>query len=177
MNVDAPISLVIGSYRDREGATRDFTTVWGTRADGTFHHTSVAVLTRDAADELQVELSDSTAKYLMWGGALLGGGVFVLAPATGAKLLRASGLSGAGAICSHLRTNAAPGSLQDAARLLDASASALVVVAVNRRGTDMTALLEHATMTSVVDVVWGDLEEELSQDFVRPRSGAVLLAM
>jgi hypothetical protein len=176
MKVNAPISLVVGSYRDLDGAARDFRTVWSTRADGDFHHTSVAVLGRDADDELQVELSDSTAKYLVWGGALMGGAVFVLAPAAGVKLLTVSGLSGAGAIMSHLRLNAPPGALLEATRLLQASATALVVVAVNRRGPEMTALLHNALATSSVDLVWGDLEEELSQDFVRPLSEAVLFA-
>jgi hypothetical protein len=38
-------------------------------------------------------------------------------------------------------------------------------------------LLEHAAELSSVDMLWGDLEEELCQDFARPLSGAVLVAM
>jgi hypothetical protein len=45
--------------------------------------------------------------------------VFVLAPAAGVQLLTASGLSGAGAIMSHLQQNADPGTFADASRLLD----------------------------------------------------------
>src|SRR5205085_4533199 len=91
MNVNAPISLVVAAYRDLDAAAADFTTVWSARADGSFHHTSIALLNRDVDDTLQVELSDSTAKYLHWGGALMGGPVFLLAPSTGAKLLSAGG--------------------------------------------------------------------------------------
>jgi hypothetical protein len=176
MNVNAPISLVVAAYSDRDAAVRDFTTVWGARANGDFHHTSIALLSRDLDDELRVELSDSTAKYLLWGGALMGGPVFLLAPAPGAKLLSASGLTGAGAIIGHIRQNADPVALADAAGLLAASPTSLVVVAVNRRAVDMTVLLDQATMTSTVDMLWGDLEEELSQDFVKPLSEAVLFA-
>jgi hypothetical protein len=175
LNVHAPISLVVAAYSDRDGAAQDFTTVWGARADGDFHHTSIALLSRDL-DELQVELSNSTAKHLLWGGALMGGPVFMLAPAPGAKLLSASGLTGAGAIIGHIRQNADPMALADAAGLLGASPTSLVIVAVNRRAVDMTALLHRATMTSTVDMLWGDLEEELSQDFARPLSEAVLFA-
>ena len=177
MDVNAPISMVVASYRDEAEATRDFTAVWGARADGDFHHTSVAVLTRDPDGDLRVGLSDSTAKYLVWGGALLGAGLFVLAPAVGVRMLTATGLTGAGAIIGHFRDNAAQEAIAAGADLLESGPAALVVVAVNRRGADMVALLEHASTASAVDMLWGDLEEELSQDFVRPRSGAVLFAM
>jgi hypothetical protein len=176
VNVNAPISLVVAAYRDLDAAAQDFTTVWSARTDGDFHHTSIALLNRDVDDDLQVELSDSTAKYLHWGGALMGGPVFLLAPAIGAKLLSVSGLAGAGAIIGHIRHNADPVALADAERLLQASPTSLVIVAVNRRAVDMTVLLERATMTSTVDMLWGDLEEELSQDFVKPLSEATLFA-
>ena len=176
MNVNAPISIVVAAYGDLDAATWDFTTVWAARADGDFHHTSVALLSRDPDDELQVERSDSTAKYLHWGGALMGGPVFMFAAAAGTKLLSVSGLAGVGAIIGHVRENADPVALASAAELVCASPTSLVVVAVNRRAVDITVLLERATMTSTVDMLWGDLEEELSQDFVRPLSEAMLSA-
>jgi hypothetical protein len=162
MDVNAPISLVVARYDDPDEATRDFKVVWSARADGAFHHTSVAVLARDPHDDLAVDLSDSTAKYLVWGGALMSAGLFVLAPTVGVRMLTANGLSGAGAIISHLRMNADQGALTACADLLERSRVALVVVAVNRRGDDTVALLERASETSSVDLLWGDLEEELS---------------
>jgi hypothetical protein len=177
MNVSAPISLVVAAYRDLDTAAADFAGVWGARADGDFHHTSVALLRRSLDDELEVELADSTAKYLIWGGALIGGPVFLLAPAVGAKLLSVSGLTGAGAVIGHIRHNADPDALADAAALLSASPTSLVVVAVNRRAADMTALTRGATMTATVDMLWGDLEEELSQDFVTPLSESLFFAV
>lgn len=47
MNPNAPIPLVTASCSTRDGAVEDVTTVWGTRCDGGFHHTSIAVLTED----------------------------------------------------------------------------------------------------------------------------------
>jgi hypothetical protein len=176
MNVNAPISIVVAAYSDLDDAAWDFASVWSARADGDFHHTSVALLSRDHDDELQVQRSDSTAKYLHWGGALMGGPVFMFAPAVGAKLLSGSGLTGAGAIIGHIRENADPAALDAAAALLCASPTSLVVVAVNRQAADMAVLLARATMTSTVDMLWGDLEEELCQDFVRSLSETMLAA-
>ncbi len=98
MDVDAPIALIGAGYLDRDSAVDDFTSVWSTRHDGDFHHTAVAVLTRDPAGELHVERHNNTAKHLEWGGALLGSALVVLAPAAGVRLLAGVGWSGAGAM-------------------------------------------------------------------------------
>ncbi|CCH88237.1 protein of unknown function [Modestobacter italicus] len=176
MDANAPISLVVAAYPDLDDAGRDSAAVWAAREEGDFHHTSVALLDRDRGDDLQVAQTDSTAKHLVWGGALMGGAVFVLDPPTGAKLLTRTGLTGAGAIVAHVQRNARPSALADAAALLAASPTSLVVVAVNRRAAAVTALLGRAAMTATVDLVWGDLEEELCRDLVRPRSDALLPA-
>jgi hypothetical protein len=67
METDAPVSLVTGSYRTRDGAVEDFGRIWGTRYGGQFHHTALAVLTRVSGRELRVERVNSTAKHLAWG--------------------------------------------------------------------------------------------------------------
>jgi hypothetical protein len=176
MDVDAPISILVGGYGDLDHAVRDLTTVWAGRADGGFHHTAVALLGRDLDGGLQVVRSANTAEHLHWGGALLGGPVLVLAPAAGADLLRVDGRTGAGAIVGHVRRNADPAALGRAAALVHAATTSLVVVAVNRRAADMGGQLELASVVSAVDLRWGDLEEELSQDFVHPLPETLLLA-
>ena len=176
MNVNAPIALVAASYSTADGAIRDFESVWAARQDGGFHHTSLAVLSKDGDGRLQVGRNNSTAKYLEWGGALLGGALYVLAPAAGVDVLSTVGLSGAGAIIGHFRDNADPDDLSDASAVLELGTSALVVVLVNRRGDDVTRQLEHADHRSSVHMVWGDLEEELAHDFSRFRSDRVLIA-
>ena len=177
MKVDAPIALVTASYGDRDRAADDFDAVWRLRHDGDFHHTTIAVLTRGYAGALHVQRTSNTAKHLEWGGALLGAPLFVLAPETGTEVLAAVGLSGAGAIACHVRLNASPEELATAARVLHAGACSLVVVVVNRRGDDITPLLEHADETSSVSLLWGDLEEELSRDFATPMWDPVLVAV
>ena len=67
MDVNAPIALIGASYGDRDSAVRDFTSVWEARHDGDFHHTSVAMLTKDCDGRLHVDRHNSTAKHLEWG--------------------------------------------------------------------------------------------------------------
>jgi hypothetical protein len=176
MKRNAPISLVTASYGTREAAEEDFTRVWSSRYEGDFHHTSIAVLTRDSDEDLRVERHNSTAKHLIWGGALLGGPLFVLAPAAGAEMLATAGLTGAGAIIDHVHQNTQRNELARLADLLDEGAWGLVVVVVNRRGEVVIPLLAHADRSSSVDLLWGDLEEELCQDLMRPLSDLTLVA-
>jgi uncharacterized membrane protein len=176
MNVNAPIALVGASYITLDGAVRDFTSVWGARHDGSFHHTSVAVLTKDGDGNLHVERSNSTAKHLEWGGALLGAALFVLAPTVGIKVLTGIGVSGAGAMVGHFHQHAAQEDIAEIASLLELGAAGLAVVALNRQGRAVTPLLTNANGRSSVDMPWGDLEEELSRDFVRSTSARFLVS-
>jgi len=177
MDVNAPIALIGASYRDRDTAVHDFTAVWAARHDGDFHHTAVAVLTKDCDGRLHVERQNSTAKHLEWGGALLGAALVVLAPATGIEILAGVGWSGAGAMVGHFQQHAEPQDLAAIAGVLEVGASALVVVVVNRRGQMMTSLLSHADTRASVDMPWGDLEEELSADFAHPTFERALVAV
>jgi hypothetical protein len=176
MDTNAPVSLVTASYSTRHGAVEDFGRIWGTRYDGQFHHTALAVLTRVSGRELRVERVNSTAKHLAWGGALLGGALFVLAPAAGAEMLAAVGVTGAGSIIRHVRENADADELAAVAGRLEEDTWSLVVVVVNRRGTVITPLLTHAHTSASVDMQWGDLEEELCSDVTTPLSVAARIA-
>jgi len=94
MNADAPIALVGAGYREVDGAVRDHASVWAARDSGSFHHTSPAVLTPDDGGALRVDRSNSTAKHLEWGGALLGGALVLLAASAGIGVLATVGLTG-----------------------------------------------------------------------------------
>ena len=177
MDVNAPVSLVTASYSTRDHAVEDFNAVWSARNEGEFHHTAIATLTKDADGSFHVDRNDHTAKYLVWGGALLGGALFVVEPSVGIEMLSRVGVSGAGAIVGHLRRNADPAALARAADVLEHGQWSLVVLVVNRRSAATMMLLEHAAELSSIEMLWGDLEEELCQDFARPLSGAVLVAM
>lgn len=176
MNPNAPLSLVTASYSTHEGVVQDFTAIWGSRYTGDFHHTSVAVLARNSQGELGVERYNSTAKHLVWGGALLGGVLFVLAPAAGAGLLATVGLTGAGPIIGHVTNTARPEEVAGIADLLAEGTWALVVVSVNRCSEVVTPLLANAGRCCSVDMPWGGLEEELCQNFLCPPFGTVLVA-
>jgi hypothetical protein len=175
MDINAPIGLLAAGYSSVGDAEQDFAAVWAARNGGGFHHTSVAVLTKDDEGNLQVERSNNTAKHIEWGGAPLGAALFLLAPSAGVSLLTTVGMSGAGAMIDHFRQQAPAEDLAELATVLGAGAAGLLVVVLNRGSGAMTPLLENAERCSSVDMVWADLEEELSQDFARSSSGVVLV--
>jgi|tagenome__1003787_1003787.scaffolds.fasta_scaffold19774744_1 hypothetical protein len=177
MDVNAPVALIGANYGSRDSAVHDFASVWAARHDGDFHHTSVALLTKDCDGRLHVERHNSTAKHLEWGGALLGAALAVVTPTAGIEILSAVGWSGAGAMVGHFRQHADPADLAAIAGVLEADASALVVVVVNRRGHLLTPLLGRAVGRASVDMPWGDLEEELCADFAHPTLGKALVAV
>jgi hypothetical protein len=176
MNVNAPISVLVAGYGSHEAAVEDYRSVWDARHAGDFHHTAVALLRRNADDTIDVERSSSTAEHLLWGGALLGGALFVLVPAAGVQMFAEVGLDGAGAFVYHFRRHADPDGLAVGARLLSEGNAGLVVVGVNRRGDVLAPLLPHAQRCAWVDLPWGDLEAELSRDLATPSLGPVRLA-
>lgn len=176
MNANAPIALLAATYGSRQEAAEDFDAVWASRNEGEFHHTALAVVTNDRWGNPHLDRHNSTAKHLTWGGALLGGGLFVLAQPVGVELLATVGLSGAGAIIYHLRRNADPAALAEAGNLLEQAAAGLVVVVVNRRGALLTPLLARARRSASVDLLWGDLEEELYRDLAAPYGATVRAA-
>ena len=83
MDPNTPMVLAAARYKSRDDAVEAFKIVWGARHQGEFDHTDVAVLTKDATGELQVERHDSTAKHFGWGGALLGAALVIVAPPRG----------------------------------------------------------------------------------------------
>lgn len=66
--------------------------------------------------------------------------------------------------------------LAETALLLDEGSSGLVTVVVNRRGEAVMQLLRHARRSSSVDMLWGDLEEELCRDLATPLADTARLA-
>src|SRR3954468_11416077 len=119
MDTNAPFALIGGSYSAEVGAASDFTAVWSQRPDGASHHTSIAVLTRDSDGTAHVARSNSTAKHIFGGGALLGGALFVVAPSAGAELLVANGFNGAGVIVEHIHLNTDPAGLAEMTAVLE----------------------------------------------------------
>jgi hypothetical protein len=103
MQGPARLILTVASHRSRSRATADCAALSETRGDRAPGHTAVAVLQRRAGGVLGIDRYASTAKHLLWGGALLGGPLLVIRRSAGEELLTAVGLSGAGPVIAHLR--------------------------------------------------------------------------
>jgi uncharacterized membrane protein len=155
MDANTPVVLATAKYSDRALAVEDFNRVWNARADGEFDHTAVAVLTKDNNGKLQIDRHDSTSKHLAWAGAALA----VVAPGVG---LVAG--AGAGAIIGHFHHNIPKDQVREAGTLLESGESGLIIVAVNKQGTDITPLLPNAVKTSVMQTDAGNLQAEIDKE-------------
>jgi len=175
METTTPITLATAGYSSLECALQDYDAVWDARQEGTFHHSSLAVLGHGADGVFRIERDDSTARFLTWGGALLGGALCALLPWVRVWTAPSADLAGRGAMIRHFHRRFGVDGLAAAAGLLDDSRYGLVVVVVNRRTEQVAPLLEHAKQVHVMDTVWGDLEEELGRDLVRARPELVLV--
>jgi hypothetical protein len=176
MKPDTPVVLAAATYKDRQGAVDDFKTVMSAKREGEFDHIAAAVLTKDISGYVEVERHDSTAKHVAWGGALLGGALLVAAPvaapvAIGAGAVgvgasagvgggvTAAGLAGAGGLAGHFWHNIPKSKVREMSDLLESGESGLLVVAVNKKGSDIEPLLGHAETAVIDDSTKADLEQ------------------
>ena len=166
MKADTPIVLAAARYANRADAVADFKTVKEAKSLGEFDHTDVAVLTKDENGELQVERHDTTAKHMAWVGAAL----VVIAPPVGAAAL--AGGAGAGALVGHFWRNIPKEKINEAADLLQSGESGLIVVAVNRLGSDIAPLLSRAEKTVIVNTVAGDLDAQMEKELAQAQAGS-----
>jgi len=160
MDPNTPMVLAGASYASRDDAVQAFKIVWGARHQGEFDHMDVAVLAKDADGELQVERHDSTAKHFAWGGALLGAALVIVAPPVGIAAIAAGAgaVAGAGGIVGHFWNNIPKEKLGEVSELIHSGEAALLIVAVNHKGTDIAPLLENAKGRTVVETTAGDLD-------------------
>jgi hypothetical protein len=154
-----PLVLAGARYASSDDAIRDYEIVWGARRGGAFDHMSAAVLAKDARGSLQVGRHGSTAKDLALGGAVLCAALLVVAPAVDATVAAAAGgLPGAKGIAAHLRQVIPDEKLRGASELLGSGECGLLIVAIDRRGTEISPLLEQAEIAAVVETKTGDLD-------------------
>jgi uncharacterized membrane protein len=165
MNADTPITLAAARYSNRDAAVAGFKTVWDAHKGGEFDHTAVAVLTKDESGKLQVERHDTTAKHLAWVGAAL----TVVAPVAAVGVV---GGAGAGALVGHFHHNIPKKDVEAIGDLLQSGQSGLIVVAVNKVGTDIEPLLSGAEKTVVVQTVWGDLDAEMENEIAKAQTNS-----
>jgi hypothetical protein len=155
-----PLVLAAARYASSNDADRDYQVVWGARHGGAFDHMSVAVLAKDTRGVLRVGRHGSTAKDLALGGSVLSAALLIVAPAVDATVVAAADvvLPGAKGIAAHLRHVVPDEKLQEVSELLGAGACGLLIVAIDRRGTQISPLLEHAEEAAVVETKTGDLD-------------------
>ena len=158
MDADTPITLAAARYSTRDAAVEGFHFVWDAHKGGELDHTAVAVLTKDESGKLQVERHDTTAKHMAWVGAALA----VVAPGVGVV----AG-AGAGALVGHFHHNIPKKDVEAISELLESGQSGLIVVAVNKYGADIEALLAGAEKTVVVQTTWGDLDAEIENEIAK----------
>ena len=160
MDPSRPLVLAGARYASSHQAVRDYRIVWGARHGGAFDHMSIAVLTRNACGELQVERHDSAARDLALGGAVLRAALLVVAPTVGTAMVAAGGggLAGAGGIAAHLLHTISEEKLQEVRQLLGSGESGLLIVAIDRRGIEISPLLEQAEKAAVIETKTGDLD-------------------
>jgi uncharacterized membrane protein len=164
MKKDTPITLAVATYSDRDGAVADFKGVMAEKTAGAFDHIAVGVITKSPDGTVEVERHDSTAKHLAWGGALVGGALFVLAPPLAPAAIglgggaSAAGLAGAGGIAGHFSNNIPKDKIREMTDTLDAGDSGLVIVAVNPQGSDLAPMLAGAQKVVIDSTTKGDLE-------------------
>ena len=175
MNPDTPTTLAVATYATRQGALDDYHAVMSAKSDGEFDHIAAAVLTKDPNGQLEVDRHDSTAKHLAWGAALTAGALLLAAPVAGAVIVAggtgigaSAGLgggvstvgaaAGAGGLAGHFWRNIPKAKVREMGDLLELGESGLLIVAVNKKGSDIIPLLPNATKVIVDDTTKGDLE-------------------
>ena len=160
MDPTRPLVLAGARYASSDNAVQDLHTVWAARHGGAFDHMSVAVLTKEASGELLIERHGSTAKDLAWEGVVLGAALLVVAPAAGIATVTAGGGARAGmeGIAGHFQHTIPEEKLQEVSQLLNSRGSSLLIVAIDRKGIEISPLLRHAEKTAVIETKTGDLD-------------------
>jgi hypothetical protein len=158
------LTLAVASHPTRSRAAADCAALWATRTDRAPGHTAVAMLARRPGGVLGIERYRSTAKHLLWGGALLGGPLLVVCRSAGEELLTAVGLSGAGSVIDHLRRYLDPADLAAAGRVLDSGDLGLVAAVLDSGPPCLPDRLRRADRTFTAHLPWADLAAELCPD-------------
>ena len=161
MDSNTPITLATAKYADRQLADEDYESVWSARGKDEFDHTAVAVLRKDSNGKLEIDRHDSTTKHLAWAGAALA----VVTPGLGLAVG-----SGGGAIVGHFHHNIPKDKVREAGTLLESGEAGLIIVAVNKKGTDITPLLRNAEKSSVTQTTAGNLEAEIDKELAEAKA-------
>ena len=125
---------------------------------------AAAVLVKGIDGKLRVDRDDTTAPDLSWCGALIGGALAVVAaPLAVAPLSVVASQDGSwagiGGVVEYFWHHIPKSQLLQMSDLIESGQAAVVIVAVDHRGSDIEALLRNATETVVTETDGGDLEQ------------------
>jgi uncharacterized membrane protein len=165
MDPNTPMTLAGAIYKTRPEAVEAFETVWGARHQGEFDHMALSVLTKNEDGQLEVERHDSTTKHLAWTGVAVGAALCVICPTAGIAAVAAGAGAGAGigAWVGHFWNQIPKEDIQEMGTLLDSGESAVFVVTVNPKNTDIEPLLMHPEKYRVIQTTAGDWDAVAQQ--------------
>jgi uncharacterized membrane protein len=165
MDPNTPMTMAAAKYATRPEAVEAFKTIWGARHQGDFDHMALAVITKNENGELEVERHDSTTKHLGWAGAAIGGALIVVCPPAGIAAVATGAGAGAGigAWVGHFHHQIPKDDIRELGDVLDEGESAIFVVTVNPRQTDITPLLMNPEKSKVVQTNAGDWDAVAAQ--------------
>lgn len=161
MDPNTPLTIAGARYKTRPEAVEAFESCWGAHHQDLFDHMALAVLTKGEDGQLQVERHDTTTKHLAWGGLAIGAALTVVCPPAGIAAIAAGAGAGAGigAWIGHFWNTIPKDEIHEIGDLLDGGESAIVVVTVNPKQTDIVPLLMHPEGYKVIQTKAGDLDE------------------
>jgi len=146
MNPKTPMTLAGATYKTRPEADEAYKTIWEARHEGEFEHMALAVLTKNEDGQLEVQRHNSTTKHQVWQNAVLGSVLTVICPPAGIAALgvaATAATTGIAAWIGHFYHQIPKKDIQELGTLLDSGESAVFVVTVNPKQTDIAPLLMH----------------------------------
>ena len=78
--------------------------------------------------------------------------------------------AGTGALIGHFHHNIPKKDVEAIGELLESGQSGLIVVAVNKVGTDIEPLLAGADKTVIVQTTWGDLDAAIDSEIAKAQT-------
>lgn len=159
MDSMTPLVLAGAQYVTKADAVKDFHILWGARHTGASDHLSLAVLAKNSSGALRIERHNTTASTA-WSGAMLGSALRLLAPRHVIDITDAeSGEAAAGVdLEGHLRRTIDQEEIDQICDVVLSGEAGLYIVAVDRTGPDVQALLTNALRSVIVETRAGDLD-------------------
>ena len=161
------IVLAVATYSARGDADHDFDSARRAGQAGKLDQVAAAVLEKGPDGRLEIRRHDSTSERLAFPGALLGGAIAVIAPPLAIVLLASvlpsrSAWAAIGVIAGHFWHHIPRDTLRRLSDLLESGQAALLVVALNHTGGEVSPLLAHATGKIVTQCAPADFETDLA---------------